>query len=275
LALAVILFISLIVLLRNERKITILWMFLFAGLLAFSTAAPLCSYLTDSSYPLPSAQTDYPQVCFEQQHSSINISVKPTSSLGINTNNFGTFFVWTQRLGGVPSLESTLLDATQKGKIIVIVNPTQPFTETDVHRLTAFFEKGGRVLLLDSIRNIQSTANDLLGSFGIWITTATNDQMVLFNESENRSQRNIGNMSSPYLTITGGSKLLTNEKNELTATMTEFKNITTGVTGKLVVAVDSYTFCDAVMGGVFTEPNQPQRRIYNTEFFLFKEILLS
>jgi hypothetical protein len=172
-------------------------------------------------------------------------------------------------------LESTLFDATQKGKIIVIINPTQPFTETDVHLLTVFFEKGGRVLLLDSIRNIQSSANELLGNFGIWITTATNNQMVFFNESDSSSQRNIGNISSPYLTINGGSKLLTNEKNELSATMTEFTNTTTGATGKLVVAVDSYTFCDAVMGGTFTEPNEPQRRIYDTEYFLFNEILLT
>jgi hypothetical protein len=272
-ALSITFFVSLLILLRNEKKITILWMFLFAGLLAFSTAAPLCSHLTNLSYPLPLPQTDYTQVCFEQQHSSSNISVKPTSSLGVNTNNYGTFFVWTQRLGYVPSLEPTLKDATGKGDIIVIINPTQPFTEADVHLLTTFFKNGGRMLLMDSIRNTQSTANELLGSFGVWITTSAADQELFSNESENSSQMPIGNITSPYLTITGGTQLLINDNNETYATMTEVVNPTTGDTGRLVVVVDSYTFCDALMGGTFTEPTEQQRRIYDTEFFLFSEIL--
>jgi hypothetical protein len=212
-------------------------------------------------------------VCFEQEYSSSNISVKPTASLGENTNNYGTFFVWTQRLGYVPSVEPTLKDAIGKGDIVVIINPTQPFTEADVRLLTTFFENGGRILLMDSIRNTQSTANDLLGNFGIWITTSTTDQELFSNESGNGSQIRIGNITSPYLTITGGTTLFTNDNNETYATMTDVLNPTTGDTGRLVVVVDSYTFCDALMGGTFTEPTERQRQIYNTEFLLFHEVL--
>jgi hypothetical protein len=274
-ALSIAFFVSLVFLLRNNKKMTVLWMFLFAGLLAFSIAAPLCSHLTSLAYPQPTASTDYPSVFFEQQHSSINISVKPTSSLGENSDNYGTFFVWTQRVGCVPSFAPTIKDATRSGDIIVIVNPTKPFTETDVQLLTTFFEKGGRMLLMDSIRNPQSTANELLGNFGIWMTTATKDQVVLSNASDNTSQKPIGNITSPYLTITGGNQLLSNDNNEVYATMTEFMNTTTGEKGRLVVVVDSFTFSDAVMGGTFAEPTERQRQIYTTEFFLFQEVLLS
>ncbi len=266
-------FISLLLLLRNNKKTMILWMFLFAGLLAFSVAAPLCSHLTNLAYPQANASTDYTQVCFEQQHSSMNISVKPTASLGQNTNNYGTFFVWTQRVGYVPSIVPTLHDATSRGDIIVIINPTQPFNEADVHLLTEFLENGGRLLLMDSIRNPESTANELIGNFGVWITTSTADQVLLSNESENASQMPIGNITSPYLTITGGTQLFANEKNEVYAAMTEFINTTTGDAGRLVVVVDSYTFSDAQMGGTFTEPTARQRQIYNTEFFLLNKIL--
>jgi hypothetical protein len=266
-------FISLLLLLRNNKKMMVLWMFLFAGLLAFSTAAPLCFYLTNLSYPQPMALTDYPHLCFEQQHSSMNISVKPTASLGENSNNYGTFFVWTQRVGAVPSFAPTLNDATRSGDIIVIINPTGPFTEADVHLLTTFFEKGGRLLLMDSIRNPQSTANELLGSFGIWITTTTVDHMLLSNESENTSQISVGNITSPSLIITGGDTLLTNDKNETYATVIDFLNTTTGDVGRLVVVVDSYSFSDALMGGTFTEPTEQQRHIYDTEFFLLRKVL--
>jgi hypothetical protein len=272
-AIALALFLVLIILLRNDRKLTLVWMFFFTGLLAFCVTAPFCSSLIDQSYQPPIAQTDSLQVGFDQQHSSVNISVKPSSSLGDNSKNYGTFYVWTQRLGCVPWIEQTLADAVEKDDIIVIINPVEPFTETDVQRLTTFLEKGGRVLLMDSIRNPSSTANDLLGNFGIWITTMTADQVLLSNESQNTSQLSIGNLSTPYLTITGGETLLTNDKNEIYATLAEMKNTSTSDRGKLIVVVDSYSFSDALMGGTFSEPTSRQQQIYETEFFLFQQIL--
>jgi hypothetical protein len=273
LCISIALLVVLLILLKRIKKIKALWMFLFAGLLAFSTVTPLCSYLTNISYQLPPVQTDYTQVCFEQQYSSVNISVKPTTLLGNNKNNFGTFFVWTQRVGCVPSLERTLKDAIGHGDVIVIINPVQPFTETEIHLLTTFVENGGRLLLMDSVTNTESTANELIGNFGIWITTNIDDQYLFFNRSDNSSQMSVGNITSPYITITGGNQILTNNKNEIYASMTEFINETSGDVGKLIVVVDSYTFSDAVMGGTFTEPTEQQRQIYTTEFFLFNEVL--
>jgi hypothetical protein len=275
--LSFLLLVSLFIVLRSVPKPIILWMVLFAGLLAFCIAAPLCSYHTDLSFPMNMPQTDYTQVCFEQQHSSMNVSLKPTSSLGTDSSNFGTFYVWTQRLGLVPSLEPTLLEATEKGEIIVIINPTVAFTEQDIQLLSTFLEHGGRLLVLDSIRNPCSTANELLGNYGVWITT-TNRDVPLFqnmsqNESDNDSQMPVGTMTSPYLTITGGIPLLMNTDSDVAASLSEFENTTTGKLGRLLVVVDSYTFCDAIMGSTFTEPTERQRLVYNTEFFLFTQLL--
>jgi hypothetical protein len=260
-------------LLRNVKKIKILWMFLIAGLLAFSTAAPLFSYLTNVSYPLPAVQTDYTHVCFDQQHSSFNISIKPTASLSNNKNNYGTFYVWTQRVGCIPSLEKNLKDATANGDIIVIINPIQSFTEPEIQMLTTYLENGGRVLLMDSITNIKSTVNELVGTFGIWVTTNTDDHRVYRNISEIDGDSPIGNITSPYLTLSGGKRILIAYNNVTYASMIEFLNTTSGKQGKLVVVVDSYTFSDAVMGGTFTEPTERQRQIYETEFFLFNSVL--
>lgn len=272
-ALAIAMFIVLFILLRNDSKLTIVWIFFFAGLLAFSVTAPFCSSHIDQSYLPPTAQTDSTQIGFDQQHSSVNISVKPSSTLGDNSNNYGTFYVWTQRLGCIPWIEQTLTDAIKKDDIIMIINPIRPFTETDVQQLTTFLEKGGRVLLMDSIRNPSSTANDLLGNFGIWITTMTTDQVLLSNNSQNTSQLSIGNLTTPYLTITGGDTLLTNDKDEIYAAMTTVKNTSTGDGGKLMVVVDSYSFSDTLMGGTFSEPTPRQQQIYDTEFFLLQQIL--
>jgi hypothetical protein len=52
-----------------------------------------------------------------------------------------------------------------------------------------------------------------------------------------------------------------------------FYNELIGKNGTIVVVVDSYTFRDQNMGGVFTEPNDDQLKIYHTEFLIFEELL--
>ncbi len=265
---ASILFILIIFLVKKMDKTHILWMIVITGVLAFCITAPLCSYLTDLSYPPTEASIDYPTVCFEQQHSLINISVKPTASLGDTSTNYGTFYVWTQRVGLVPSLTPTLLEATKTGDLILLINPTQPFTESDVSLLTDYLEHGGRVLLMDSITNPKSTANELLGNFGLWITTTSSDKILFTNETGNGSLRPIGNITTPALTITGGTPLLIADDNTTYASFVEIQNTDTNTQGRLMVIIDSATFSDAQMGGTFTEPTVRQRQIYNTEFFL-------
>lgn len=273
LCIALVLIIALVVLLRKTKKIKILWMTLFSGLLAVSLCTPLCFYLNGIAYPLPTAQEDYTQISFEQEHSSSTISLRPTTALSDAKNNYGTFFVWTQRVGCIPSLEKTLTDATEKGDIVVIINPTEPFTESKIHLLTSYVEQGGRILLMDSIMNTQSSANDLLGYFGMWIRTNTNDHRLYSDGYQNGNDTSVGNITIPSLSVLGGRQLLYNNQNETYASMTEFINKTTGNIGKLVVIVDSYAFSDAVMGNTFTEPTERQRRIYDTEFFLITEVL--
>lgn len=259
--------------LRNTRKIAMLWVILFAGILAVSISLPFFSYLTDSSYPLPSEKTSSIHVCFEQQHSSIKISVKPTAVLESTSDNYGTFYVWTQRVGYVPSTENTLSDAIQHGDIIVIVNPARSFAEQEIQMVTSYLEQGGRVLLMDSITNKKSTANELIGTYGIWISTTTETQQLFENGSSLDKNFSKGALSGPSLSLTGGKPLLVTAKNLTKVSTVEFLNKTTGALGRLVVLIDSYSFCDTVMGGTFTEPTKEQKEIYTTEYLLFNTVL--
>jgi len=90
------------------------------------------------------------------------------------------------------------------------------------------------------------------------------------NESQNITTANttIGNITSPYLKIEGGDNVFITEQNETGIAVVEMGE------GKLVVVVDSYSFSDVVMGGTFTEPDDQLRSIYNTEYYIFEELLL-
>jgi energy-converting hydrogenase Eha subunit B len=272
-ALAVISAVVLIVLLRSTKKLTTLWVLLFSGALAASGALPFFSTLTNTSYPLPAEQTMPFTVSFEQQHSSIEIIVKPTGFLGSTDNKYGTFYVWTQRVGCVPSIENTLTDAITHGNVIVFINPTQTFTDDDIQMVTGYLEHGGRVLLMDSITNQKSTANELLGSYGVWISPTTTTHTIYEANSTSDVNASVGALVTPYFSISGGTQLLLDSQNTTMASIVEVSNQTTGELGKLVVLVDSYSFCDTVMGNTFTEPTDQQHRLYDTEFFLFSQVL--
>ena len=87
---------------------------------------------------------------------------------------------------------------------------------------------------------------------------------------ENKSR---GSILSPYLSISGGEKIIISERNETQIGVMNYYNDITGINGTIVVVVDSYTFRDENMGGVFNEPNEEQIELYKTEFLILEDIL--
>lgn len=261
-------------LLRHERKLHIIFLFLIVGILAFSVATPIFKYINKANYQIPEPHSDFTQVCFEQEYSNYNVSLQPTLGIFYDEDNYGTFFVWTQRLGCVPSLEKTLEDSIDKGDIIVFINPNKSFETDVIESINYFLENGGQILVMDSIRNAHSTANELIGNFGMWIDYNPVYQRLYTDINDTSINSSIGNITSPSLSITGGEKIIISGDNQSYANVVEFHNETTNKTGRILVLVDSYTFSDPVMGGTFTEPDDQQIQIYNTEFFIFEKVLL-
>jgi hypothetical protein len=259
---------------RKEHKLKIASLFLFIGLLSFSTATPIFSYINTVNYQLPPSHTDFTQVCFVQEHSNIKISLEPNLILEKEEHEFGTFFIWTQRIGYVPSVETMLDDAVQKADIIVFINPIKTFSDKDIDLISSFIENGGKMLVMDSITNSLSTTNELISNFGMWINKKSDNHQLFDNITEISENNSKGNILSPYLSISGGEKIIVDDRNETQISVMNFYNELTGKNGTVVVAVDSYTFRDQNMGGVFTEPNDVQLDLYDTEFFIFEEFLM-
>jgi len=273
LGIGIVSFILLIYLIRKEHKLKIASLFLFIGLLSFSMGAPIFSYINTVNYPLPSAHTDFSQVCFVQEHSNIKISLEPSIIIEKEENEFGTFFVWTQRIGCIPSVETMLDDAVQKADVIVFINPINTFSDKDIDLISRFIENGGKMLVMDSITNSMSSSNELISNFGMWINKKSDNLQLFENISEIGKNNSKGIIFSPYLLISGGEKTIVDERNETQISIMNFYNELTGKNGTIVVVVDSFTFRDQNMGGVFTEPNDDQLGIYDTEFLIFEELL--
>jgi hypothetical protein len=202
-----------------------------------------------SNYELPEPHTDFTRVCFVEEHSDFVISSRISSITNLDRNKvFNNFFIWTQRIDLIPSMEDTLEEALNKGDAVVIINPVKEFDETKIRDINLYLENGGNVLLMDSILNENSTASDFLNYFGIRIdvvdsnlTIVGNDETYFVEKYSNYTSIAVNNVSN----------------------------------GKLVVMVDSQTFSNTVMGGSFTIPNLYQREIYDAEFYIFEEILFA
>ena len=139
--------------------------------------------------------------------------------------------------------------------------------------ISKFIENGGKMLVMDSITNSLSTSNELISNFGMWINKKSDNLQLFDNISEIGENNSKGLIMTPYLSISGGEKTIVNERNETQIGVMDFYNEQTGKNGIIVVVVDSYNFRDQNMGGVFTEPNDEQLRIYDTEFLIFEEFL--
>jgi hypothetical protein len=271
-ALAIISLILTLFFFRKERKVMAILIIISVGTLSYGASVATFSYLNEVNYTLPDPHSHIPTICFVENYSDFAISSRPVWDESLQIKKFNTFFIWTQRVDLVPSIEN-LYHAIDKGDAIVIINPVKSFGEKEVDNITSYVEKGGKLLLMDGVLNTDSTANDLLQYFGIWINRDSDNYKNLSEYNDTNSSINnsttIGNVTTPSLTILGGEQLFVTEENETSIAIVEYGD------GKIVVVVDSYTFTDVVMGGSFTEPDETLREIYNTEYYILEEILFN
>jgi hypothetical protein len=133
------------------------------GLTAVSLGILTIHLLNRKNYACPKPEKDFFQVALESEHSSFFL---PVSRLADDSDkSFLTFFVWIQRLGYVPCLKPSLEEAMEQGKAVVLIDPVKPFSPEEISKVKEYLHGGGTVLLMDSPRNRQSTANQVLKEF--------------------------------------------------------------------------------------------------------------
>ena len=85
--------------------------------------------------------------------------------------DFGSFILCLQRYGYFPTIQPTLTEALQVADHIVIINPDSKWNVQELrnayHRVVS---RKTHILVVDSIHNNGSTANEILNTFGINLT---------------------------------------------------------------------------------------------------------
>jgi hypothetical protein len=124
-----------------------------AGLCAASALAAVLSGaavfgLQARSLPIPAPIKPIVNICFEDEYSSAQLPKDLAGFLSNMDQQISTFYVWTQRLGYVPSLRKSLEEALSDGDMAVVVKPGRALR--DPERIMRKAEDGARLLILDN-----------------------------------------------------------------------------------------------------------------------------
>ncbi|MGR3220267.1 MAG: Gldg family protein [Candidatus Anammoxibacter sp.] len=232
---------------------------LFAGLFGTSLSTLFCNILSSKSYALPKEHTPMIKIGFEEEFCNFRIpSVKLLHNPAID---FQTFYVWTQRLGYIPSLFS-LNDSIDDLDVIVMINPQQYFSAKELKKIDEYITTGGKLLIIDHPKGKKSTANQILKQYGLDIDYLQYREDVDIYDGET----NIGKLKS-FAPTSGGEALLFTQKKD------PFISIVKHGKGMIAFMACSPSFTNKGMGETEVVPNDDQQFLYKLEFWILSSLI--
>ncbi len=221
-----------------------------------------CVCLKRLAYPLPEARQPFVSACFDYSHCRFGLPVLHETHKG-DANSFQTFFVWSQRLGIVPSVQHELGDCLS-GDMVVLVRPRTYFRRGELAALREYVQEGGKLLIIDG-PSAASTANQVASMFGMGFGThRMRSSNILDVHQQNRVLACRTVRSTP---ITGGSPLLRDRQGRTLLAKSEYGS------GLVLAFSDDYLFCDKSMGSTSNTPTAEQYSVYQIVFDVFRILM--
>ena len=252
----------------------------------------ISSYFVDLthrwSYKQPEALKDFQKITFDCQHSDIFLANRfwfPEKS-NTRTLHYGAFFVSAQRLGIVPQVRHSFVQALEKKKNpVVLVNPHKKFSEKELAVFRDYISQGGKALILDSSdRAKDSFAWQLLEPLAVEIVYGNaggnGDADVatyLFSEETN-SERSVAFPVHDICQVRGGQPRLwyVPAQNHGGAHEKDWAPCLTEVSfgkGKVWVCTLSKAFSGVGLGNASSIPNRHQQNRYRLVFKILNDLV--
>jgi hypothetical protein len=234
---------------------------LVPGLLTFAATARGMDRWVASWSQLPQPRSPLPIVAFERGRTSYH--VPDLSELPDHSPfSFHTFYVWTQRVGYVPTTRS-LRGCLEGSQIVVLINPFDHFPPRELDSLRQYVHQGGRLLVLDSPHSRHSSANDILGRFGLRFEAAEMESVTVFDPVRGDSLVVLPHVKP----VTGGEPALLLPDGSAALAVASLGE------GIVAAMCASDSFNDAVLGTTSEVPDEAQLALFQLQFKLFDETL--
>ena len=152
-----------IVAVASGRKCDPAWLLILtAGLLGWAVSVQLVRGVHRVAMPVPKAE---PMIRIAIDRTISEAPLPRNGFIGGNKGEFGQFERCTLRLGYFPF--RAVDEKLTKGNVVVILNPTLVVKLDFRELMVQYVQDGGKLLVLDSMDNVASTANSLLYPFGL------------------------------------------------------------------------------------------------------------
>lgn len=220
-----------------------------------------CSALTLSgiqAMPSPQAVRPMTRVVFDRTVSTAGLP--KNGFVAGKEDEFGIFERWVLRLGYFTARADG--NDAFKGDLLVFLYPSQSVTPRFREQLEAYVAGGGKVLVLDSLRNTASTANSLLYPFGLKVERS--------RPAEGEIAFTFGALPVPVegaCAVSGGEAIARIDEAPVAATVRHGQ-------GSVTVLTFGSRFSDFNMGVTGDAiPDAELRKIYDVEFALLRAIV--
>lgn len=224
----------------------------FAGTTVFGAA-------NRAAYPEPAPHTRYTSICFDRQYSHFEL---PDRTLVHEPQvDFHTLYTWVQRVGFVPRVSQRIAEAVAQDNGLVMLNPSGPIAPSELRRLRSFVESGGVLFVLDSPRNQQSNAAEILGVFSLSL-----DSEVLQNQTIANAAGQLVAAAQTVRPARGGTGLLFAAGRKPALARCRVGK------GAVVFSGDAELFANSTLGMVGQVPNEALKRLYDVIFQCFREV---
>jgi hypothetical protein len=241
------------------RRCSAAWLVVVsAAVLGWAVAAVSTRAVHRYSVPFPKAARPMVQVVIDRTVCDALLS--RGGFIAGKRNGFGIFERWILRLGYFTSRRRGTDALT--GDLIVFTHPNQTVTGEFRDELADYVAAGGKVLVLDSPANTESTANSLLYPYGLTVTPSTNLRGPL-KAPENWPVIRIDSTCQ----VEGGEPIMWVANTPIAATVRHGK-------GTVTVIGFGSRFADAYMGVTGDVVPSPElRKVFDLQFAMLRAIV--
>ena len=240
------------------------------------------------SYKQPQALKDFQKITFDCQHSDIFLANRfwfPEES-NTPTLHYGAFFVSAQRLGIVPQVRHSFVQALEKDKDpVIIVNAHKRFSEKELALFRDYISQGGKAIILDSSNRAETSFSwQLLEPLSVEIVydnsggNGNADRATYFFSEEKNSGRSVAFPATDICEVRGGEPQLwyAPAKDHGPAHETDWAPCLTEVSfgeGKVWVCTLSEAFSGVGLGNASSIPNRHQQNRYRLVFKILSDLV--
>jgi len=243
---------------RRRKLIFPAGLCLLAGIIVFVSSVAVFNAGSDA-IKMPDPRKEITQICFESAYTTGAVPKDINGFMAHMSRQFSTFYVWTQRLGCVPSLEEDPVKALEKGDVAVVLKPGRPLAENE--QILRLVNSGKTLLILDNSEN----SNELLDAAGIRISPA---EMTDFASAEQLFGEPFElPLTEGAAAVIGGQALISDHNGNAVFSIQPVGN------GTIAVFSDPDLYYNLNLGDISANLNEKTSVLTLLEFEIFKYLL--